>query len=151
MTARSGTRREPFDRRSLTCFMLRAHLLHGQRFGPGVISPPAWAMMLALYVCEGRRPVTTKALCLSSGAPIRTALRIIDGLVLRRLLVRSPDHVDRRQVNVQLAPQAIRLMNGYFDELVEVAGDPDGLRPGPIPRGCRSAGRARTGQRPDEA
>ena len=136
MTLRGGSRAGPFDRRSLTCFMFRAHLLHGERFGPGVISPPAWAMMLALYVGEGR-PVTTKALCLSSGAPMRSALRIIDSLAMRRLLMRSPDPVDRRQVKVRLSRQAIRLMNGYFDELVELAADPAGRRPGPGPAGCR--------------
>lgn len=77
-------------------------------------------MLLELYVTNARRPMSIKALCLLSGAPMRTALRMIDGLCARKLMVRKRDPRDRRQVNIVLSAMAVRLLNAYFDELAGI-------------------------------
>jgi len=105
------------DRSGLSHLMLRACRLLGKRFGRDAVTGAAWTMLLELYVSKNRRAISIKALCLLSGAPIRTALRIIDGLVARKLVLRKPDARDRRQVNIELSRGAIRQMDAYFDEL----------------------------------
>lgn len=117
----------PLDRAALSLLIFRALQLLGDRLGPGAMSGAAWTMLMELYLNEGRRPISTKSLCLLSGAPMRTALRILDGLVTRNLVVRRPDARDRRQVNISLSRTAIRMMNGCFDELIS-AGEQVGAR-----------------------
>lgn len=74
-------------------------------------------MLLELYMSDTRRPMSIKALCLLSGAPMRTALRLLDGMVARKLMIRRRDRRDRRQVNIVLSATAVRHLNAYFDEL----------------------------------
>lgn len=108
------------ERLLLSNLVFRAARLAGQRFGPGPLPFAAWTMLLELYVMDARRPLSIKALCLLSGAPMRTALRMIDGLCARRLMVRKRDPRDRRQVNIALSAIAVRHLNAYFDELAGI-------------------------------
>lgn len=102
----------------MIALVARAHRSLGQRLGRDLFVIPAWDMLLDLYAHDQRRPMSLTSLCLASTAPERTALRTIDALVLRNLLIRVPDTSDRRRTNIQLSPRAVRLLNGYFDDLV---------------------------------
>ncbi len=96
-----------------------AHRSLGRRLGADLYLIPAWDMLLDLYAGNQRRPMSLTSLCLASTAPERTALRTIDALVRHKLLIRVPDTRDRRRTNIQLSPRAVRLLNGYFDDLLK--------------------------------
>jgi DNA-binding MarR family transcriptional regulator len=91
----------------------------GQRLGPDLFVTPAWDMLLDLYADDQRQPMSLTGLCGASHVPERSGLRTIEDLVERKLLVRLPDARDRRRTNVHLSGRAIRLLNGYFDDLLE--------------------------------
>ncbi len=109
------------DRTALAQFLIHAQMLQLRRFAPWGMTPGAWDMVMTLYLRTPRRAVTSKALCLSSGVPTRTAIRIIDRLVARGLLGRRTDPSDRRQINLELSRLAIRLLDAHFDELAALA------------------------------
>ncbi len=106
------------NRRGMIALIVRAHRVLGQRLGTELYATPAWDMLLDLYANEQRRPISLTSLCLASNTPERTALRTIDALVKQNLLVRKPDTRDRRRTNIQLSPRAVRMLNGYFDDLL---------------------------------
>lgn len=105
------------DRRAMVALVVRAHKLVGQHLGPDLFVTPAWDMLLDLYASDHRRPISLTSLCGASNVPERSALRTIDGLVKRKLLVRVPDTHDHRRTNIRLSGRAVRMLNGYFDEL----------------------------------
>jgi len=103
----------------MIALIARAHHSIGQRLGPDLYVTPAWDMLLDLYTNDQRRPISLTSLCLASNIPERTALRTIDALVEQNLLIRTPDTKDRRRTNIRLSPRAVRLLNGYFDDLLK--------------------------------
>jgi DNA-binding MarR family transcriptional regulator len=110
--------RTALNRRGMIALIARAHHSLGQRLGPALYVTPAWDMLLDLYTNDQRRPMSLTSLCLASSISERTALRTIDALVTRNLLIRTPDTKDRRRTNIRLSPSAIRLLNSYFDDLL---------------------------------
>jgi DNA-binding MarR family transcriptional regulator len=110
--------RTSLNRRGMIALIAEAHRSIGQRLGPDLHVTPALDMLLDLYSNDQRRPMSLTSLCLASSIPERTALRTIDALVKRNLLIRTPDTRDRRRTNIRLSPRAVRLLNGYFDDLL---------------------------------
>lgn len=108
------------DRRAMVNWAARAHCLLGSRFGEDLFSMPALNMLFDLYVSEVRQPRSLSNLCAASKAPARTALRVINRLVERDLLVRIPDPRDQRRVNVDLSLNGRLQLDAYFDALLEL-------------------------------
>jgi len=106
------------SRRAVARKVIRAHQLLGQALGRDLISVPAWDMLLDLYLREHPKPMSLTGLCGATRAPARTALRTIDRMVDRGLLLRSRDQADGRRVNVVMSPSAFRLLNQYFDDIL---------------------------------
>jgi DNA-binding MarR family transcriptional regulator len=125
MAGGTSDRGRPFDRRAVSFFMIWATLLHGHRNCTMAVSVPAWAVLMSLYHRDERGPPTTKALCAAAGIPLRSALRLIDELVETGLVVAMRDPADGRQRRHRLSDEAIDRLNGYFDELVRIAADPE--------------------------
>jgi len=75
-------------------------------------------MLLDLYVRDHPRPMSLTGLCGATNVPARTALRTIDRMVDRGLLLRSRDLRDGRRINVVMSPSAFRLLNQYFDDVL---------------------------------
>jgi len=103
---------------------LRAHRLLGERLGRDLYAAPALDMLLDLYLANSSKPRSLSSLCGASKSPIRTALRTINRMADRGLLVRTPDLDDARRTNVALSEKAVLLLDGYFDALLDDS-DPD--------------------------
>jgi DNA-binding MarR family transcriptional regulator len=113
--SREPTKPDGFsDRQQAINVALRAHRLLGQTLGREFYSVPALDMLFDLYLLGNRKPRSLTSLCGASPAPVRTALRTINRMVDRGLLVRVPDIRDARRVNVALTQEAIALMDSFF-------------------------------------
>lgn len=111
---------ETLDRRAMVSWAARAQCLLSSRFGTDLFSMPALNMLFDLYVSDVRRPRSLTNLCAASKAPARTALRMINRLVERDLLMRIPDPRDQRRVNVDLSPNGREQLDAYFDALLDL-------------------------------
>ncbi len=79
--------------------------------GADLFVNPAWDILLELFVdhLRGKRSAVTKV-CLSSTAPLTTALRWVTALEAQRLVERVPDAQDRRRTFLLLTPEGIQGM-----------------------------------------
>jgi DNA repair protein RadC len=93
--------------------MLRKQLLGGDR----LFGEPAWDMLIDLFIheCEGK-PVSTSSLCIASGLPMSSALRLLQRLSDARFLVRKADPSDGRRNFIKLAPDIAHRLGAYFAE-----------------------------------
>lgn len=82
---------------------------------PSLFGEPAWEMLTDLFIheCEGKR-VATSSLCIASGAPVTTALRLLNRLSDSGMVRRRRDKKDARRQFVELAPDVRRKMLAYF-------------------------------------
>lgn len=82
-------------------------------FGDRLFADPAWDMMLDLFQASKKdtRPISVTSLCIASAVPATTALRWIDALVQKGLLVRHADERDGRRTFVRLTEEALRKMD----------------------------------------
>jgi DNA-binding MarR family transcriptional regulator len=108
------------DRQHAINVALRAHQVFGEALGREFYSVPALDMLFDLYLLGNRKPRSLTSLCGASRAPVRTALRTINRMVDRGLLVRMPDSRDARRVNVALTQEAIAFMDGLFNALATI-------------------------------
>lgn len=69
---------------------------------------------------EGRR-VSKSSACIAAAVPGTTALRWIETLRERGLIVRASDPTDHRRVFVELAPEAADAMNGYLRAVQDIS------------------------------
>jgi hypothetical protein len=107
----------PQARQAMVAIAVRAHRMLGERLGRDLYAVPALDMLLDLYLLANRKPRSLSSLCGASDTPIRTALRTINRMVDKGLLVRTPDLSDARRTNVALSEKALVLLDGYFDAL----------------------------------
>lgn len=108
----------PQARQAVVAIAVRAHRMLTQRLGRDLYPVPALDMLLDLYLRGDRAPRSLSNLCGASDTPIRTALRTINRMVDRGLLVRTPDLSDGRRTNVELSEKAAALLDSYFDALL---------------------------------
>lgn len=74
-------------------------------FDADLFSDPAWDILLDLYLAaRAQKRISVTSACIASAAPATTALRWIEVLANRGLIVRAPDPADRRRTFVDLAP-----------------------------------------------
>jgi len=86
-----------------------------------IFRDPAWDMMLDLFAAriEGRQ-ISVSSAAIAAQTPQTTALRCIDQMVERGLLVRVPDRVDRRRSLLELTPCALDAM---WELVARISGD----------------------------
>lgn len=82
---------------------------------PQLFGDPAWDMLIELFIhhLEGK-PVSMSALCLTSGMPVSSALRLMHRLCDKHLLVRVPDIEDGRRHFVELSSDILIRLKEYF-------------------------------------
>lgn len=82
---------------------------------PSLLANPAWDMLIDLFLHAGSgRQVPTSALCIGSGVPMSTALRLIAKLCESRIVARNPDPMDGRRKFITLPAQTLEGLNEYF-------------------------------------
>ena len=80
-----------------------------------LFADPAWDLLLDLLVSESEgRSLSTTAACMASGVAASTALRYINLLEERDLVMRVPDSSDARRMFVKLSPVGRREMIAYL-------------------------------------
>lgn len=75
-------------------------------FEVGLFGEPAWDMLLDLYIAaEEGKTISVSSLCIAAATPQTTALRWINHMVEKGMVLREDDERDRRRVYVRLAPE----------------------------------------------
>lgn len=94
--------------------MLRDRRLRDIYLGEGLFADPAWDMLLDLAAARiEESPVAVSSLCIAAAVPPTTALRWIQALTERGMLLRVPDPQDGRRVFVILSPPVVDAMAAY--------------------------------------
>lgn len=108
--------------------MRRLRLKRNEIIGAELFRDPAWDMLLDLFVSHERgEQVSMVALALASGVPQSTALRTIQRLEEKGMLIREGDPNDLRRSWVRAAPEVltgIATMAGLFAEAVMASAEP---------------------------
>ena len=108
--------------------MRRLRLKRNEVVGGQLFRDPAWDMLLDLFASHERgERVSMVALALASGVPQSTALRTIQRLEEKRMIVREGDPNDLRRSWVRAAPEVlsgIATMAGLFAEAVLASAEP---------------------------
>ena len=102
--------------------ILVARRRRARMFSKSMFGEPAWDMLLTLYagLAEGPRHSIGRLTRLS-GAPPTTALRWLDYLEKKRLVVREPNPTDRRSDFVSLTEDGRSMMDQYLSETLQSA------------------------------
>jgi len=110
--------------------MRKLRLKRNDVIGAELFRDPAWDMLLDLFASHERgERVSAIALSLSSGVPQSTALRTIQRLEEKGLIVREGDPDDLRRSWVRATPEVlsgIATMAGLFAEAVTASASPQG-------------------------
>lgn len=86
-------------------------------FGP-IFGEPAWDLMLDLFIMEARGTrVPVSSACIASGASHSTALRLIETLVRRELVLRERDATDKRRTYLKLTDEGLHKMAVAMEQL----------------------------------
>ena len=108
--------------------MRKLRLKRNEVLGAEMFRDPAWDMLLDLFASNERgEKVSAIALSLSSGVPQSTALRTIQRLEEKGLIVREGDPDDLRRSWVRATPEVlsgIATMAGLFAEAVTASASP---------------------------
>jgi len=100
---------------------LRRRLLRRQLLGASdLFGEPAWDMLLDLFIHQAEgRSLSMSALCLSSGIPTSSAMKLIQRLCDAGLLERLPDPRDGRRSLIRISPDTRHRLRAYFAEGIE--------------------------------
>ena len=108
--------RQPLPDPRLVRKMVRVRNARNQFFEKGFFSDPAWDILLDLTAARAEhKRVSVTSLCIASGAPATTALRWINLMIERGLLLKVEDDVDRRRAFVSLSEPTADAMARYFE------------------------------------
>lgn len=87
-------------------------------FGPTIFADPEWDILLDLFAESGTgRRVSMSSLCIAAAVPTTTAVRCINAMVDRGLLVKSRDATDARRMLIDLTEEARETMRGLMQQL----------------------------------
>lgn len=94
----------------------RRRLLRRQLVGaPELFGEPAWDMLVDLFIHEAEeRAVSTSSVCIASGLPMTSALRLLQNLCDVGLVTREADRDDGRRNFIRLAPDLGHRLLAYF-------------------------------------
>lgn len=86
---------------------LRVRRARCEYLPPELFGEPGWDILLDLYVAQSKgAAVSVSSACIGADVPPTTALRWIDLMERRGMLVRSPDPRDRRRTYLRLTAAA---------------------------------------------
>jgi DNA repair protein RadC len=96
----------------------RRRMLRRQLVGaPSLFGEPAWDMLVELFIHEAEvKPVSTSSLCISSGLPMSSALRLLQRLTDAGLVRREADRTDGRRNFIRLDTELGHRLMAYFAE-----------------------------------
>ncbi|MEO8454514.1 MAG: hypothetical protein ABI454_05085 [Sphingomicrobium sp.] len=102
--------------------VIRARRLRARYFPEELFADPAWDMLLDLLQAEiSQLHVPISSLCAAAAVPATTALRWLNNLAQKGVLIRRADPHDGRRVFVELVPETSGALRRYFSEVREVA------------------------------
>ena len=105
--------------------VIRNRQARARFFDPELFADPAWDILLDLAAARAeRKRVSVTSLCIAAGVPATTALRWISQMVEMGLLLRIPDHMDRRRAHIALSDDTADAMARYFAETWAAAAVP---------------------------
>lgn len=95
-----------------------ARRMRDNNFPDGLFGEPAWDCLLDLYLALlEEREISVTDVCVAASVPRAAALRWLDVLCDKALVMRLPDPSEPSRVLVELAPKGETLMNGYFRQV----------------------------------
>ena len=95
---------------------IRRRTLRQQLLGSTeLFGDPAWEMLLDVlaHECEGK-DISITAMCVTSGIPVSSALRLAQKLCAAGILNRVPDFFDGRRTFMRLNPAVSHKLRAYF-------------------------------------
>ncbi|MGV7123088.1 JAB domain-containing protein [Sphingopyxis sp. 550A] len=94
----------------------RRRILRRQLIGADdLFGEPAWDMLIDLFIHEAEiKPVSTGSLCIASGLPMSSALRLLQRLCDAGLVIREADRHDGRRNFIRLTPRLAHRLMAYF-------------------------------------
>ena len=108
-------------KRAMIECIIRGRRLRENFFDAVLFADPAWDILLDLYLARlEQRRTTVSSLCAAAATPATTALRYINALVDRGLVVRNAHKLDQRVVHVELTDAALERMQQYFMRFSEL-------------------------------
>jgi len=98
--------------------IINARMKRRQFFDERLFADPAWDMLLELYAleCEGRS-ISISKLSFAAGVPGTTALRWVDKLEEKALIVRTDDALDGRRTWIALSERGFATMRLYLEQI----------------------------------
>jgi len=117
----------PADRHAQALVVANARLAQRRRFlrrqligAEYLFVEPAWDMLLDLFIhqCEGR-VLHLYPMCVASGIPMSSALRLAQKLCEAGILRRQPDTFDGRRSIMTIEPEIMHRLSAYFAEGAE--------------------------------
>jgi DNA-binding MarR family transcriptional regulator len=95
--------------------LLRLRRNRDRFFTGDLFADPAWDVLLELYAAAlGQFKVSVSSLCVGAAVPATTALRWINHLEEKGMIVRRPDPTDRRRHFLMLSSEAAEAMSSFF-------------------------------------
>lgn len=107
---------------SLVKLIMHMRHLRARYVAEDLFADPAWDILLDLKEAEfsGRRVAISSA-CIAAAVPATTALRWINTLTKRRLIIRENDPHDQRRVFVRLAPTTSQAIDEFLSASLAVS------------------------------
>lgn len=105
----------PLPDARLVHLIIRKRQLRSHFFDSNLFADPAWDMLLDLCAASVEfKRVSVMSLCIASGVPSTTALRLIGQMVDAGVFKRVEDQIDRRRAFIELSDEAANSMARYF-------------------------------------
>lgn len=92
-------------------------ILRHQFLNSAWLGEPVWDIILVLYVCDGRRRMTTGDVIALSAVPSSTALRWFAVLEDAGLIVRKDSPTDKRVVFIELSDLGLSKLDAFFAQM----------------------------------
>ena len=102
--------------------IVKTRAIRREYFDAELFADPAWDILLDLYAAElAQQRVSVSKCCLGANVPATTALRHIESLSKKGLIVRSPDPLDARRTFVSLSESASAAMQAFLSASRRIA------------------------------
>jgi len=103
---------------TLACSMYEMRRLRTHFLSASILGEPVWDMLLALYCFTARREaLSVSGLCHAANVPPTTALRWVQLLEQKKIIIRSKDRNDARRTFLALTACGEEMMTGYLAEV----------------------------------
>lgn len=103
--------------------MIRARRDRARYVSTELFCDPAWDILLDLLRAElSKQRVAVSSVCIASGVPQTTALRYVQTMVKRGMIIRRADPRDGRRVFVELSSELSKNLRRYFAEVIHPGG-----------------------------